>query len=53
MSLDTTHRYAEITAKVKQAALTACEPPLDGAGGFPRRSVWRNDDTPLAWLDSL
>lgn len=53
VSLDTTHRYAEITAKVKQAALEACEPPLDGAGGFPRRPVWRNDDTLLAWLDSL
>jgi site-specific recombinase XerD len=53
VSLDTTHRYAEITAKVKQAALEACELPLDASAGSLRRSAWRNDETLLAWLDSL
>jgi site-specific recombinase XerD len=53
VSLDTTHRYAEITVKAKQAALEACEPPLDASASSLRRSVWRNDHTLLAWLDSL
>jgi site-specific recombinase XerD len=52
VSLDTTHRYAEITGKAKQAALEACQPPIE-ASEFPRRTVWRNDDTLLTWLDSL
>ncbi len=51
-SLDTTHRYAEITAKVKQEALKACEPPVADDRSL-RRTVWRNDDSLLAWLDSL
>ncbi len=52
VSLDTTHRYAEITVKAKQAAMEACEPPIE-ASGCPRRSVWRNDNALLTWLDSL
>lgn len=52
VSLDTTNRYAEISVKAKQAALNACIPPTS-TRGFPRSPVWRNDESLLAWLDSL
>lgn len=52
VSLDTTHRYAEITATAKQEALKACEPPVSDDDSL-RRPVWRNDNSLLAWLDSL
>jgi site-specific recombinase XerD len=52
-SLITTNRYAEISAKAKEAALRACEPPLDVAPKFPRSGVWRDDQTLLDWLSSL
>lgn len=53
VSLDTTNRYAEINIQTKEAALRACEPKTDSLGGYPRKPVWRNDDSLLAWLDSL
>lgn len=52
VSLDTTNRYAELTIQAKEAALRACEPPQI-SGTFPQRPVWRNDESLLAWLDSL
>lgn len=52
-SLETTNRYAEITAKAKEAALRLCEPPTEASAGFPRAPVWRNDDSLLRWLESL
>jgi site-specific recombinase XerD len=50
--LSTTNRYAEINTRAKEAALRACEPP-SASEGFPRRPVWRSDETLLDWLSSL
>ena len=52
-TLDTTNRYAEITLKMKEAALRACEPPTDSPAAFPRKPVWRDDENLLKWLKSL
>jgi integrase/recombinase XerD len=52
-SLDTTNRCAEISIRAKEAALRACEPPSEASAGFPRKPVWRDDETLLAWLSSL
>jgi site-specific recombinase XerD len=52
--LDTTNRYAEISLKSKEAALRACEPPADAMQGESHpRTVWREDEQLLNWLDSL
>jgi integrase/recombinase XerD len=53
VSLDTTHRYAEINMRSKEAALQACEPPVAASAAFPRRPVWRDDAALLNWLTSL
>jgi len=53
VSLITTNRYAEISAKAKEAALRACQPPVEVASGFRRSAVWRDDETLLNWLSSL
>jgi hypothetical protein len=50
VSLDTTNRYAEINMRSKEAALEACQPPLNASAAFPRRAIWRDD---AALLDSL
>ena len=52
-SLITTNRYAEISAKAKEAALRTCQPPLEAAPGSRRNAVWRDDQTLLDWLSSL
>jgi integrase/recombinase XerD len=52
-SLETTNRYAEITVRLKEAALRLCEPPATSSEAHPRTSVWQNDQTLLAWLSSL
>lgn len=53
VSLDTTNRYAEITTRIKEAALRLCEPPVT-ASETPRRTpVWRDDQALLDWLASL
>ena len=52
-SLITTNRYAEISAQAKEAALRACQPPLEAAPGSRRNAVWRDDQTLLDWLSSL
>lgn len=52
-SLQTTNRYAEINARAKEAALRALEPPTTASEGFPRKPVWRDDETLLNWLSSL
>ena len=50
-SLQTTNRYAEINTRTKEAALSVCEPSLNGA---PRgKPVWQDDKSLLAWLASL
>jgi integrase/recombinase XerD len=52
-SLETTNRYAEVTLRTKEAAMRACEPPVDGSEGAHRRVVWRDDEALLKWLESL
>jgi site-specific recombinase XerD len=52
VKLDTTNRYAEITLRSKEAALRACEPATSPSESLPR-SVWKDDETLLNWLDSL
>lgn len=53
VSLETTNRYAEITIRAKEAALSACEPPLAISEGCPLKPVWRSDESLLGWLASL
>ena len=53
VSLDTTHRYAEITVQMKAQALAACEPPVHSSAGCHRRGKWRDDASLLKWLKSL
>lgn len=52
-SLDTTNRYAEITLRTKEAALRACEPPVESSDALPRKAIWRDDESLLQWLNSL
>jgi site-specific recombinase XerD len=52
-SLETTNRYAEITIRMKQAALKLCEPPVESSAVSHRKSIWKDDETLLAWLNSL
>lgn len=52
VSLETTNRYAEINIRAKENALRLCEPPANSAE-FPRKAVWRSDETLLDWLNSL
>jgi len=53
VSLDTTNRYAEITTRIKEAALRLCEPPGTASETHRRTPVWRNDPALLDWLASL
>ena len=53
VSLDTTHRYAEITIQMKAQALAACEPPSSPSARPLRRRIWRDDPTMLEWLRGL
>lgn len=52
VSLDTTNRYAEITVRMKEAALKLCDPGAD-VSGRSRQPTWRNDSDLMAWLASL
>lgn len=53
VSLDTTNRYAELTLRAKEAALRECEPSLGISAGSRSRAVWKDDESLLAWLNSL
>lgn len=53
VSLETTNRYAEISIRAKEAALRACEPPIETSAGFPTKKVWKDDQALLDWLNSL
>jgi len=53
VSLDTTNRYAEITLRTKQAAVTACLPPVDSSAECRPTAGWSKDPDLLKWLDSL
>ena len=50
--METTNRYAEITVRMKANALELCE-PVALSSGHPRKSIWQDDATMLAWLSSL
>lgn len=52
-SLGTTNRYAEISVRMKEKALQACEPPISVSAAYPRRPVWRDDQALLNWLENL
>ena len=52
-SLETTNRYAEITVRLKEAALRLCEPPVTSPGTRPRTPIWKDDQALLTWLSSL
>jgi site-specific recombinase XerD len=53
VSLDTTHRYAEINLRTKQAAVTACLPPVDSSDTHLRTCGWHKDQDLMRWLSSL
>jgi len=54
VSLDTTNRYAEITLRTKEAAVSACLPPESTDSAESHRSVrWHDDQELLNWLQSL
>jgi len=50
VSLETTNRYAEITVRIKEAAMKLYEPTSTGLPG--RKPAWRDDATLLTWLAS-
>lgn len=54
VSLETTNRYAEITLKMKEAALQACQPPVSvSSEASPRKPIWREDADLMKWLKGL
>ena len=50
VSIDTTNRYAEITARMKEDALKLCQPLEDDTTG---NAIWRQDSELISWLESL
>ncbi|MEF0863698.1 MULTISPECIES: tyrosine-type recombinase/integrase [Rhizobium] len=53
VSLDTTNRYAEISIRMKQEALEACQRLATSSVGPPRKPVWENEPKLLEWLADL
>jgi site-specific recombinase XerD len=53
VTLETTNRYAEITLRTKEKAMRTCEPPSASSAGRRPAAVWRDDESLLAWLNSL
>lgn len=51
-SLDTTNRYAEITARMKEDALKLCEPCGD-VNGRSKQPAWHQNADLMEWLASL
>jgi hypothetical protein len=49
-NLDTTHRYAEITLRMKQAAVATCLPPVEACETYRPNSRWRKDEDLMKWL---
>ncbi|MER9559180.1 tyrosine-type recombinase/integrase [Mesorhizobium sp. M0323] len=50
VSLDTTNRYAEISIRMKQEALEACQVLATSSVGPPRKPVWQSEPKLLEWL---
>jgi integrase/recombinase XerD len=53
VSLETTHRYAEITLRTKQAAVAACLPPVRLSETLRPNVGWQKDEELMKWLNSL
>ena len=53
VGLETTNRYAEITIRMKEKALEACQPPAAASEKCRRKSIWQDDAELLKWLKSL
>ncbi len=53
VSLDTTNRYAEITIRMKQAAMNTCLPPVGASTASHQTKQWRQDQDLLKWLQAL
>ncbi len=51
--LATTNRYADINARVKEAALRLTEPPAYGGDQPSKPPSWRHDPALLSWLGKL
>jgi|SRR6266850_7250611 len=50
-ALETANRYAEITVRMKEAAMKLCEPPI--VARDRGKAGWRDDAALLTWLASL
>jgi len=53
VSLDTTHPYAEITLRTKQAAVATCLPSVGPSETFRPNAGWQKDEELMKWLNSL
>jgi integrase/recombinase XerD len=53
VSLDTTHRYAEITFRTKQAAVATCLPSVGPSETSRPNTGWQKDEELMKWLNSL
>ncbi len=54
VSLTSTQRYTEITARLKEAALQLCEAPIEASStGLRQQPRWQTDEALLRWLDCL
>jgi hypothetical protein len=49
-SLETTNRYARIDLEMKRAAVARAGPIVEGSEAV---RAWRDDESVLAWLESL
>ncbi len=53
VNLETTNRYAEVSIRMKEAAMARCVPPPAESPAYPRKGVWHREPDLLEWLESL
>lgn len=53
VSLETTNRYAQISMRMKMAAMEACAPSTSGDASKPAAGGWGKTPDLLQWLESL
>lgn len=53
VSLETTHRYAEISLRTKAAALDTTTSPIRAPDRGGRKQPWHTDAALMTWLDTL
>ncbi|HEY5195312.1 MAG TPA: tyrosine-type recombinase/integrase [Solirubrobacteraceae bacterium] len=53
VSLETTNRYAEISLRIKAAALDTTTSPVRGSDRGGRKQPWHTDAALMSWLDTL